>query len=256
MQGRTIVGLGIGLVVAVSCWLVPSKVLALTNEEMVRQLDERFIKGEIPADLYRELRKKYTGGGSTPQAQAAPARPVKEPKGNLLKNFSMEEDSDSNKIPDSWQVYRHPDASRPFVVVLDSQVNHSGDKSVRFEFNSEQCYGGITQTIKTEPGKKYLISCWLKGQNMKGSDAFILQASAHPNELVAGMVEGKKLVKGTRVVSKAFYGAKGTFDWRRMVAKTEPVPEGMQYLRIYLRHYNPAANSTEWIDDFVVVPVD
>lgn len=226
-----------------------SIVLGLTDEEMIRKLDERFIKGEIPVDVYRELKKKYTGEKGAPQVQA---KPVQETPGNLVKNGSMEEDTDDNRIPDNWQEYRVTAVSQ-FVIDLDSQVKHSGDKSVRFQFDKDSNYGGIIQIIKAEPGKKYLISCWLKGENLKGRDAFILQASAHPTKAKAENVTEK----GTQLVSKEFWKeAEGTFDWKRMVAKTKPAPGDAEYLRIYIRHFNPAAGSTEWVDDVVVVPVD
>jgi len=247
MQGRIIVGLGIGLVVAASCWLVPSKVLALTDEEIIRALDERVATGEISEELYRKLRKKYAGGESAPKPQA---KPVKEVKGNLLKNFSMEEDNDGDMTPDNWQVtgVRYGD----FVITdLDSQVRHGGDKSIRVQFyksNSNSCK--ISQVIKVEPGKKYLFSCWLKGENLRGKDGCLLQAFASPTK------PGEK-DRGTVVADLPLWGkATGSFDWRRIPVTTKPLPAKAQYLKVWIRFHMGIPNSKAWIDDVVLIAVD
>jgi len=226
-----------------------SVVFALTDEEMIRQLDERFIKGEIPADLYRELRKKYTGGGSTPQAQATPARPVKEPKGNLTKNFSMEEDSDGDNMPDGWRKWGA--GCDNFVIIgLDSQVKYSGNNSVRFDFQQSTSNDGrISQVVKVEPGKSYLLSCRLKGEKLRGSDGFLIQTYYFP-------VKPSSDDKGIQAVNKTFYGEKGTFDWKAMAMKIKPLPANAQYLRVAIRFHMGTPGTRAWVDDAVLVPVN
>jgi len=226
-----------------------SLVFALTDEEMVRQLDEKFLKGEIPVDVYRELKKKYTGGGSTPQAQAAPNRPVKEPKGNLLKNFSMEEDSDGDNMPDGWRKWG-AGCDNLVIIGLDSEVKYSGDKSVRFNFQQSASNDGrISQVVKVEPGKSYLLSCRLKGENLRGSDGFLMSAYYFPTK--PGPDD-----KGIQAANKTFYGEKGTFDWKAMAMKIKPLPANAQYLRVIVRFHMGTPGTKAWIDDVVLMPVD
>jgi len=47
------------LVIAIVCLLVSSNVLALTNEERIQMLRDRFSKGEISKEAYKRLLKKY-----------------------------------------------------------------------------------------------------------------------------------------------------------------------------------------------------
>lgn len=222
---------------------------ALTNKEKAKNLDEKFIKGEISEQRYMELKKKYAAEKSVPEPQT---KQVEKKAGNLVKNPGMEKDSNEDMMPDNWQkqgYFGYRDGA--LVIDLDSDVKRSGNKSLCFTFPSKSHHGGISQVIKIEPGKKYLFGLWLKGENLKGGDAFIMTTSSH--SIDPGMED-----KGTSVVYKEFRGneAKGSFDWRRMLVKTKTLPENAKYLRIYICNYQADISSKVWIDDVVLLPLD
>ena len=241
--------LGMVVVTVLVISLLSPSLYALTNEEKLELLEEKFLEGKIDQDLYKELRKKYQGGTAGVSKTEVKAKPIKEVPGNLVKNWSMEEDNDGDLMPDNWQKW----GFLPGVVIgLDPKVKQSGGKSVCLQFPPTSADGGICQTIKVKPGKIYLLSCWLKGENLTDKYSFLLMASCHSTK------PGEKDTK-PKVAKKEFYKVKGSFDWRKMVAKTEPLPEDAQYLKIYMRNYAPTglpANNKTWIDDVVVVPVN
>ena len=78
-----------------------SRVSALTNEEMIKLLDERFVKSEISEENYDRLRKKYGDTDAVPTKPAKAIR-VKGITGNLIQNSGFELDADNNGIPDGW----------------------------------------------------------------------------------------------------------------------------------------------------------
>ena len=54
-------------VVLLTCLTFSLSIYALTNEEKLELLEEKYLKGEIPTNLYLELRDKYTG--KSPEAK-------------------------------------------------------------------------------------------------------------------------------------------------------------------------------------------
>lgn len=149
------------------CLLVP-RASALTNEEIIRLIDERFAKGEISEDNYNRLRKKYgdTDTVSTKPVEEKKTVPAKKAAGNLVKNASFEEDANNDNTPDQWQIFKWGSQTRRTVV--DSSVAHSGQSSARVEAPAEFVPGaGFIQPIAVTPGKKYLLSGWCKSGNLK-----------------------------------------------------------------------------------------
>jgi len=257
MSTRRIKELAIVLIIFLG---LSSLTFALTDEEILRKLDERFANGEISEKVYLKLQKKYGGGEgeveqSTPKPEAKPAEGM---SGNLAKNWSMEEDSDEDMMPDNWKkfgYFGYKDSG--LSIYLDSEVKHTGDKSVCFLFPSADHHGGICQVIKVQPGKKYLFSFWIKGENLKGKDNFAMFAQCHPAEPDEKDMTMKRASQGTKVTSENFWDkAKGSFDWRRMVVKTKPLPQDAQYLSVFVSFYQGNPNSKLWMDDVVVVPMD
>jgi len=56
--------MGLITLVLVACSCI-SNAFALTNEEKLELLEEKYLKGEIPTELYLELREKYRGSPTT-----------------------------------------------------------------------------------------------------------------------------------------------------------------------------------------------
>jgi len=147
------------------CFLIP-RVSALTNEEIIRHLDERFARGEISEENYNRLRKKYgdTDTVSTKPTEEKKTVAVKEVAGNLVKNASFEEDTDNNNIPDKWKIFKWGSKTRR--TIIDSSVGHSGSSSARVEAPADFVSGaGFQQAVSVTPGKKYRLTAWCKSAN-------------------------------------------------------------------------------------------
>jgi len=161
MQRRTIVGIGIALIMLVSC---SSRTLALTNEERTQMLDDKFIKGEISEATYKHLLQKY--GGATAGSKPKPeAKPVEEATGNLVKNFSFETLA-SDGSAEGWTI-DHKN-SNVVDIRMSTSVAHSGNNSMRFSSQKNYHGGEITfQELPLQPGKKYKVVFWAKGENLQ-----------------------------------------------------------------------------------------
>lgn len=167
------------------------------------------------------------------------------PTKDLVKNGGMEVDADGNGVPDDWVLAGPmPNAK----VTLDPAVKHGGEKSVKY---SDPVGLGnhfrLTQVVPVEPGKNYVCSLWLKGENVKAlSDGgpIIVDAtwfhSSQPDEKD----------KGTVAFSKELPSDVGSFDWKKIVFLTKSAPADAKYLRLAIVMYQ--SSGSVWIDDVSV----
>jgi len=123
-----------------------SKALALTNEERVQMLDDKFIKGEISEEIYKRLLKKYKGD-TTEGTKAKPE--AKSVQGNLLTNPGFEEGQGNN--PTGWIADGSP--------VTWANEGHSGNRCVVAKVAG---WSGWKQNVEFQPGVKYVFSGWMK----------------------------------------------------------------------------------------------
>jgi len=82
MQSKIMVRIGVVLILAVGCWLLLSKGLALTNEERIQMLRAKFIQAEISQETYIRLLEKYKGA-------SASTKPEKTAEDNLNKQLIL-----------------------------------------------------------------------------------------------------------------------------------------------------------------------
>jgi len=148
--------------------------------------------------------------------------------GNLFRNGGFEEYRGNN-----FTGYRFHD--QPGVVsFVDTNVFHSGKTSIRLEnFTANQYgHGRIMQEIKVKPWRLYLVSLWVKTENLKPSDAFNLQV----------LVEGRSL-------SPRQFKLPPTSDWR----KISMVFNSMDYetVRVYAGMWGGRGGKL-WLDDWEV----
>jgi hypothetical protein len=148
--------------------------------------------------------------------------------GNLFRNGGFEEYRGNN-----FTGYRFHD--QPGVVsFVDTNVFHSGKTSIRLEnFTANQYgHGRIMQEIKVKPWRLYLVSLWVKTENLKPSDAFNLQV----------LVEGRSL-------SPRQFKLPPISDWR----KISMVFNSMDYetVRVYAGMWGGRGGKL-WLDDWEV----
>jgi len=239
MKRRMTVGLGIVLMMAIGCWLLPSKVLALTNEERIQMLDDKFIKGEISEETYKRLLEKYKGTVSSSKPKAE-AKPVKEVAGNLVKNFSFEE-LNSDNLPEGWQI-EHKGSNNIDIGVSRTKA-HGGNNCVFFFGRGLAWQEKMIQELPLKPGKKYKVIFWARGENLKRG----------PTSDGAPCVVNLDYKTKDGKLKPLYIEPKVGNEWK-MVAKILKVPaDALEGGYICLRLY--CATGTLWIDDVVVAPL-
>jgi len=234
---------GMILVLAVSCWLLPSKLLSVTNEERIQMLDDKFIKGEISEEAYNRLLKKY--GGATEPAAAKPATaPVKDVPGNLVKNFSFENLA-SDGFPEGWAIQwkmQKKDMPNKFQrIEVSTSEAHDGEKSMSFSC-SPVTYGTdrVFQELPLKPGKKYKVVFWAKGKSLQSDP----KADGTPCVVVLEYKAKDGKLKPLYIEPKI-----GN-EWK-IVAKVVKIPgDALEGGQIGLNLYY--ASGILWIDDVVV----
>ena len=230
----------VGLVVIAVFFLGQTvSVYALSNEEIIRSLDERFAKGEISEKVYLELKAQY---GKVGEKEAKPTpTPVKEEPGNLLKNGSFELDADDDGMPDDWEKYQPQKA----YFGLDTEVFHSGKSSFSLSCEKIPRVVGITQTVDVTAGKKYEASCWVKGED--------LEVAFPGTEYVFFLFEYQWLDSNSKTISSEyleFNALKNLKDWVLVKDKVRTAPANAVKARMLIGMYR--VNGTCWYDDVVV----
>lgn len=125
-------------------------------------------------------------------------------------------------------------------VKLDPTKKHDGDRSLRVSFSgfAGTQLSDIYQTIVTEPGKKYLLSFWLRTENLKSAGVPLLE--------VINAADDKILVS-----SKPF--PTGTNEWQEIRLEFTAPADGeavfLRTARAYCGEGCPIVG-TFWYDDF------
>jgi len=239
MKSGTIAGLI--LFVAIVCCLAPSKVLALSNEEKIQKLDDKFINGEMSEETYKRLLKKYRGKTDEEKPAQEKTKPVEEAAENLVKNFSFEEQTDDGSAK-AWEIQHK--GSTVVNIGLNTENSHTGKNSMRFSSDSTSHSTEVAgQRIPLQPGKKYKVVFWAKGDNLKSAP------KADGTPCVVNLDYKTKDGK----LQPLYIEPKIGNEWK-MVAKVVKIPSdalegGDVSLRLYM------ATGTLWIDDVVVAPL-
>jgi len=226
-------------VAMMSGWLISSEVMALTNEERIQMLDDKFIRGEISEKTYLELKKKYGGetteGSKEKQAETKEAKPVVTE--NIVKNCSFEESVVGR--PANWRAI-----SSSLKYGVDNSTAHSGNSSLKISCPNIVRGYHVTQELAFEPGKSYLVSFWFKGENVvptKAEGAVIVRLDYY---------DGTKY-KAFRYVEPVPKSKQVPAQWQA-ASKIVKVPSNAEAGkgRIELRLWD--GTGTLWYDDVVV----
>jgi len=210
---------------------------ALTNEERLQLLEDKYLKGEIPTEVYLKLQKKYTAGKETPVQTPAQPKPAVV-KNNLLQNPGFEEEMESG-FPKGWSKYEQWKNSywKPHLS-LDTAEKHSGAQSLKFKVTSASV-GGVKQKVPVKVGKTYIFSFWAKSQNLqrKSDGAPIIYNVQFLD------ADGKRVAGG---YGKEVRRLEGSKDW--MNIKQEGLaPAGATQAQVII--FNYVCRGTAWIDD-------
>jgi len=238
MQRKTRVVLVIVLSLTLTAWLVSSNVMAMTSEERIQKLDDKFIDGEISEETYKRLLKKYRGDTGAPETKKVAAEEVKPVAGNMIKNWSFEETSAG--MPADWEL---SDKINRLQCELDTSTGHSGSSSIRLSCPTTTYWQeGMVQNLSLQPGKSYLVNFWYKGENVVATEGVTCVVSFEylmpDGKYKAQYIEPRQIIN----------------QWKT-AAKKITVPSGAQAGkgRIMLRLYR--GSGTLWYDDVVVKEV-
>jgi len=108
---------------------------------------------------------------------------------NLLKNGNFEEVQ--NGKPVAWAfAYRLGDEKE--ALSLDEHDPHEGKYSARIVHNNQDSYNTISQSLKVEPGQDYVLTAYVRAENIKakagGIGARVFVGDEKGNTLAAGIV--------------------------------------------------------------------
>ena len=122
--------------------------LALTNQEKLELLEEKFLKGEISETNYDRLRKKYEGADTTtPEVTSAL------PSTSAILSEGFEGGVSREGIPKGWARYYQTGVS------VDNKRCYRGKSSLKLDPAGGK-KGGIQRNVDIEPGKTYLLRVW------------------------------------------------------------------------------------------------
>jgi len=155
MERKVLMGF-LGFVVMVGASL--GVAYALTTEEKLNLLEEKFLKGEVSEKVYLELREKYRGGEKP--AEVAPQK-AKEAV-NLVKNEGFEKVDPNNPAkPEDW-------------TCQGSGVWEKGGSDGQYcALVKSSPWSFWTQRIEVKPNTTYRLSAWMKS-NKAGASAQIV----------------------------------------------------------------------------------
>lgn len=205
---------------------IASCAFALTNQDKLNLLEEKFLKGDISEKTYLDLKKKYEGGKTEVVVPSS--------EGNLVKNPGFEETTMKPDIPDNWIIDPwNTGGGRP-LWKLDTTVTHSGKNSAYIKCPAGSI-GTWEQEIKLDPNKTYVLKVWVKAVNAARVDIVCDGATR----------DGKRPV--IRAINVTLTD---TFDWTQITLdRIKPNP-GTQKVMATLVNRGPGE---VWFDDVELV---
>ena len=219
---------------ACSLLIMSTIALALTNEERLQLLQDRFLKGEISEKAYYEIKAQLEKklGKTGVESKPSEVKPSQAVEGNLIKNGNFEEDKDGDGIPDNWEKW----GSR-VTYLMDDEEKHSGNYSGKLTSVRKIANEGYKQTVIVQPGQKYEFTVWAKG----GGDLQYFQGDSGP------------------IVS--FSGGGGFIEKRKAFnvptwLKLSKVVTGPKEGKIRISMYLYQCSGTVWFDDAVLKPIE
>ena len=149
---------------------------------------------------------------------------------NLVANGGFEElDAEGNPIGWSTWLKKLPE---PNCLSVDETCAHSGKRSLRISHQRPTSYSMMEQRVTFKPGRKYVVSCWLKADKVE------LGPGSQGARLYVGK-EGGNTFRASRRLA-------GTFDWR--FVEVGPFDVGKRsWLQPIL--YLHQATGAVWFDD-------
>lgn len=185
-----------------------------------------------------------------------------EDNGGLALNPSFEMDSDQDGIPDGWRsssnnnILTNPGFEEEMTDwsrdkkdgngMIDTTVARTGEASARIT-------GGVSWTslkhrdIPVEPGATYLISAYIKTENVTKSKVFI-HFGTKDND-------GNWVVKDNDAgISNLLVADNGTHDWQKIEGQYTVSPNAayISYLRVRINSVIDAADEIAWFDDLSI----
>jgi len=141
--------------------------------------------------------------------------------------------------------WRFQASSRDTQIALDRSEKHSGAQSLRILFAGRENlnFSDGCNYIAPEPGRKYLLTAWVKTQSLTSSEGIRLQIVPYDvNEPVATESVG------------------GTTPWKQ-IQLAWTAPQGSTFAQICARRYQSdqpesRIQGAAWLDDIAVVPAD
>ena len=152
---------------------------------------------------------------------------------DLLTNGGFEQVG-AEGVPAGWELWPSP-LPEPGCVSVDSEVAHTGARSLRIRHAKPTSYSRADQVVDLTPGKRYVISGWAKGEDIKPG----------PGSMLGVLFVAKEGDSGFRT-SQRF---SGTFDW--VPIEIGPFDLGNRnWLKLIPYLHN--ATGTIWYDDLTI----
>jgi len=201
---------------------------ALTDQEKLDMLQEKFLKGEISEATYLRLEKQFKSklaGGPEAKTSAQAAA-----SGNLVINGDFEGGADSQGIPKGWNTRWWGIQCQ-----LDKEVFHGGKQSAKlFHKGPKKVCSYLFQNVPVAANTQYRFSAYWKTEGVKtiggDSETIILSVKAGKKGLFRSVVRsGQKIDKFTPLTGKL------------------TTPPGTNQVRITLMYFE--CEGTVWLDD-------
>ena len=156
-----------------------------------------------------------------------------EPPRNLVFNGGFEQVDDRGLL-EGWGNWLK-ELPEPNCITVDDTVARSGKRSLKIIHKKPTSYSMMTRRVEFESHKHYIITAWIKGENIKPGDGAMLA------RLYIGK-EGGNAFKCSRTFS-------GTFDWRLIEIGPFDVGDRTWVNMIpYLHH----STGTVWYDNITM----
>jgi tetratricopeptide (TPR) repeat protein len=168
--------------------------------------------------------------------------PPPDPAGSLLWDGGFE--SGYNGGGFSWHFLP---ATSDVQISLDTSEKHSGERSLRILFNGHRniSFEDACHDVAPEPGKRYLLSAWVKTQSLSSSEGVRLQISAFTP---------------TSAESVTTEDVHGTQPWKQ-VQLVWAAPPGAGFARVCVKRKMSDMPESDiqgaaWLDDISLLPMN